>query len=374
MISFNESTQALQNGDIIMQTADTIDVRPIEWLWKGWLAKGKLHILAGAPGTGKTTITMSLAAIVSASLEWPDGKQASGGDVLIWSGEDDPADTLVPRLQEMGADLSRVHFISGVHDDRGSRSFDPAEDIKRLAVNIQERRPALLIVDPIVSAVSGDSHKNTETRRGLQPLVDMAKEANLAVLGITHFSKGTSGRDPVERITGSLAFGALARVVFVAAKISDENGGGRIFCIAKNNIGKDSGGFKYNLETRVFMEDGETTAVTWGDILTQDARQLLSESERPATEENSAVAQACTFLEELLGGQKMHATSIYDHAKQAGYSRSSITRAKTRLGIKPSKEDQKWYWALPEYHQDTQHTQENMLDTLSILPMGDKND
>ena len=83
----------------------------------------------------------------------------------------------------------------------------------------------MIIVDPIVSAVSGDSHKNGETRRALQPLVDLASDVNAALIGITHFSKGTSGRDPLERITGSIAFGALARVVMVAAKEASEKTG-----------------------------------------------------------------------------------------------------------------------------------------------------
>ncbi|MEW8615742.1 MAG: AAA family ATPase, partial [Candidatus Thiodiazotropha sp.] len=91
---------------------DTITPEPIQWLWDGWLAAGKMHILAGVPGTGKTTISLGLAATITTSGRWPDGSRAEKGDVLIWSGEDDPQDTLIPRLHACGADLSRVHFVS----------------------------------------------------------------------------------------------------------------------------------------------------------------------------------------------------------------------------------------------------------------------
>jgi putative DNA primase/helicase len=163
------------------------------------------------------------------------------------SGEDDPADTLVPRLMAAGADLSLVDFVADVRQNGKARSFDPARDIEPLRDAIKIAGGAsLLIVDPVVSAVAGDSHKNSETRRALQPLVQLASELNAALIGVTHFSKGTGGRDPVERLTGSIAFGALARIVLVAAKnqVSEEGKEAeRILCRAISNIGNDTGGF-----------------------------------------------------------------------------------------------------------------------------------
>src|SRR4029077_3422294 len=79
-----------------------------------------------------------------------------------------------------------------------------------------------VILDPVVAAVSGDSHKNTETRRGLQPVVDLAEQLQCAVLGITHLSKNTSGREPLERIAGSIAFGAVARVALATVRPADQ--------------------------------------------------------------------------------------------------------------------------------------------------------
>lgn len=107
----------------------------------------------------------------------------------------------------------------------------------------------LLIVDPVVSAVAGDSHKNTEVRTAMQPLVDLASHLGAAVVGITHHSKGTVGRDPTERVTDSIAFTAVVRVVLLAAKVKDDQGNDkRILVRSKSNIGPDDGGFEYCIE------------------------------------------------------------------------------------------------------------------------------
>jgi len=229
---------------------DAVTPEAVDWLWEGWLAAGKLHILGGQPGTGKTTIALALAASITTGAEWPDGKRADLGTVVVWSGEDDPADTLAPRLRAAGADMQRVHFVQGVREGHEQRPFNPSQDVGALRTALAGLSDVrLLVVDPIVSAVSGDSHKNAEVRRGLQPLVDLAREHRCALLGITHFTKGTAGREPVERITGSLAFGALARLVLVTAKGEAGNGepARRFLARAKSNIGPDGGGFIYDL-------------------------------------------------------------------------------------------------------------------------------
>jgi hypothetical protein len=95
-----------------MTSAASIVPVPIHWLWPGWIARGKLTVLAGAGGSGKTTLAISLIGILTSGGRWPDGERChEPANVLIWSSEDDPADTLVPRLMAAGANLERVHII-----------------------------------------------------------------------------------------------------------------------------------------------------------------------------------------------------------------------------------------------------------------------
>lgn len=334
------------------------DITPeaIEWIWPGWLAAGKMHVLGGAPGTGKTTISMALAATVTCGGRWPDGNRSIAGNVVIWSGEDDPADTLIPRLLLSGADLSRVYFITDIRDGDDRRSFDPARDMEPLRRKLIEIGGArLLIVDPIVSAIAGDSHKNSEVRRGLQPLVDLAASMHCALIGITHFSKGTGGRDPVERLTGSLAFGALARVVLVAAKHQEEGEDGRtvrLFCRAKSNIGADDGGFEYDLQqSELKTHPGVfASSVLWGDAVEGAARELLATADASGDDgEGGTLADAKRFLADLLSDGPMRAGDVFKNADQAGYSKRSIQRAGNTIKVERHKDGMRggWSWRLP---------------------------
>ena len=354
------------------------DLKPeaISWIWPGWLAAGKLHILGGAPSTGKTTIGMSLAATVSTGGSWPDGTRSPQGNVVIWSGEDDPADTLVPRLILSGANLNRVYFVGDVVDGNGKRSFDPARDMKPLADKLAEiGNVRLLIVDPIVSAIAGDSHKNAEVRRGLQPLVDLAGLMRCALVGITHFSKGTGGRDHVERITGSVAFGALARVVLEAARHQEEDEGGhtrRVLLRAKSNIGPDDGGFEYDLhQAELKLHPGIfASSVLWGEAVEGAARELLATADATG-DDGGALGDAERFLADLLADGPLPSRAIKADADGAGYSLATIRRAQKALGIEAIKtrgKDAKWMWSLPaSAPKDTRCSQDAQQKNMSTL-------
>lgn len=342
--------------DVSLIRASDVTPEAITWLWNGWLAAGKMHVFGGAPGTGKTTISMGLAATVTTGGRWPDGTRAIAGNVVIWSGEDDPADTLIPRLALSGADLTRVYFIADIREGNERRAFDPARDMEPLRRKLAEIGGArLLIVDPVVSAIAGDSHKNAEVRRGLQPLVDLAGAMRCALLGITHFSKGTGGRDPVERLTGSLAFGALARVVLVAAKHQEEGDDGRtvrLFCRAKSNIGPDDGGFEYDLhQAELKTYPGIfASSVLWGEAVEGAARELLATADATGDDgEGGTLADAKRFLSDLLVDGPLPTKTIKADADGAGYSWATIRRAQKALGIEPVKEGMKagWVWRMP---------------------------
>ncbi|MBK5204105.1 MAG: AAA family ATPase [Polaromonas sp.] len=340
-----------------LEQASRLQIVPIRWLWPGWLARGKFHVLAGAPGTGKTTIAMSVAAAVSNGGTFPCGSQAGIGSVLIWTGEDDPADTLAPRLIASGANLANIYFVRGTMRDGEQRSFDPGRDIDLL---LHEARKIgnvqLLVVDPIVSAITGDGHKANDVRRGLQPLVDLGLELDCAVLGITHFSKGSSGRDPVERVMGSQAFGALARVVIVAAKESGSDADSpsrRFIALAKSNISPDGGGFDYELhQGELESHQGiVATHVEWRGAIVGSARELLGAVEVEGAEDGmgSERDDAKAFLVSLLSDGPVSVKAIRVDATGAGYAWRTIERAKKDAGIDARKLGLKdgWVWALP---------------------------
>ena len=327
-----------------MHRAADVSMQEINWLWPGWLARGKLHLLAGDGGAGKTTLSLAMAATISRGGLWPDGSRAAVGNVLIWSGEDDIADTLVPRLAAAQADLERVYLVGEVLRGRTARPFDPSQDLGMLVAEADRvGSVSLLIVDPVVSTIVGDSHKNTEVRRSLQPLVDLGALVDCAVLGISHFSKGNGGIDPLLRVTGSIAFGATSRVVLVAGKPRD--GDQRILARAKSNIGPDDGGFAYRID--LFEGPPQASYIAWGSPLEGAARDLLSD--QPGYQGESAGETVSEWLQELLIAGPCEVADLRREAQVRGHAWRTIERAKNTLGIRSRKDGAEggWRWSLP---------------------------
>lgn len=337
------------------------DIRPeaTDWLWKGWLARGKIHILAGSKGDGKSTLAFSLAAIKSLGGQWPDSTQTIVGKVLIWSGEDGARDTIVPRLIAMGADLSNIFILSTVTERDGEkRPFDPSTDLAALESKITEIGGVdLLIIDPFVSAITRgkNSHNNAETRQGLQHVVEFAERHNCAVLGIHHLTKGTAGRDPLDRVTGSLAITALSRIVLMTVKKKDEDdeddsGPPRMLLRVSSNIGPDGGGYGYNIGLTILHDPPiEASLIKWMEAVHGDARHLMAEAEevKDKSESASALSKACEFLLENLKDGPVPAKEMEKRHTDAGHAEKTIKRAKKHLKIKSYQEYGAWKWALP---------------------------
>jgi putative DNA primase/helicase len=250
--------------------------------------------------------------------------------------------------------MTRIFFVGDVRRGLDAAAFDPANDLPALERKLESiggARP--LIVDPVVSAVAGDSHKNAETRRSLQPLVNLAQRLDCAALGITHFSKGTGGREPIERITGSLAFGALARVVLVAAKLPEdrpEGGPARLLMRAKSNISADDGGIGYDLiheDLDRFPGIG-ASRVKWGAPIDGSARELLAKAED--VDEDGSGGNARDFLRFLLEPGSMRAADVFRDAKAHGYSERQMQRARSVIGARVDKLGMRegWQWSLPK--------------------------
>ena len=306
-----------------------------------------------------------------------DGQPAPFSKVLIWSGEDDRKDTLLPRLLAMGANPSSIYFVDGaVGIDGKPRPFDPAQDMGTLHADALTLGDiGLIIIDPIVNAVAGDSHKNSETRRSLQPVVDLAEKLGAAVLGISHYTKGTQGRDPIERVTGSIAFGALPRIVMGAAKIMNEGGiADRILVRAKSNIGPDGGGFSYALEQVDLKNHPGLSASTvhWGKPLEGTAQILLSNAETGGgCSEHSALGEAMSFLRLELAGGPISSKLLESRARDAGIATKTLKRARNRLGVEAKRDGATGGWAChlpPEFEDLGQEGQE--LPTPDNGPLG----
>lgn len=327
----------------------------IEWLWQDWLPRGKLTILSGEKGVGKSTVCYHVLATITRGGKWPDGTSAPVGDILIWSAEDDWADTILPRLMVAGADFEHVFHVEGVKlPDGGTRTFDPAKDMMGLLA-AAEHIPnlAAVLIDPVVSAVAGDSHKNAETRRGLQPLVDFAGARKAAVIGITHFSKNTQGRSPLDRINGSLAFGAIARMVWGAVKSDDDSAPRRLVRIA-TNISEWGGGFDYTLHrATVPGEDADFVAqgLAWGSFVAGNAGAQIAEVQG-GEEGTSKAKEAEAFLHMMLpDGQMVEVADIKRAAEAHCIAAKTLLNAKRALGViakqRPGAAAAVWCWRLP---------------------------
>jgi putative DNA primase/helicase len=334
-----------RHEELELKRASQIRLADIEWLWPGWIAAKKFHVLAGDGGTGKTTLSLAMASVISKGGAWPDGSAAPVGNVIVWSGEDDANDTIAPRLRAAGADMERIFIVGDVRVDGGFRPFDPSVDLPVLAREADRvGRVALVIVDPVVSVVAGDGHKNADVRRSLQPLVDLGTQLGCAVLGISHFSKGSTAMDPLQRVTGSIAFGAVARVVLVAGKKAGNDV--RVLARAKSNIGPDADGFGYRIE--LSDEPFRASYVIWGGPLVGSARDLLADHQGFESAEGAGKF-AEKWLADFLRDGPQPVAAIEAASERSGVSWRTLERAKSAIGARSEKDASAagWRWVRP---------------------------
>lgn len=351
-----QSTSKPTTPDAVTLTrASDVTIRPIDWLWDGYLPRGMLTLLAGLPGCGKSTLTLAIAGTVTSAGRWPDGTpMRTPGSVLIWSSEDAADTVLTPRLMACGADLSRVHFVDKCRNADGSlRPFDPSTDMQLLQQQVESMPDlCLMILDPVLSAVGGDSHKAAETRRGLAAVVEMAEARKVAILGVTHFRKGGKATDPAERVIGSQAFVALARMVLIASKVEDPDNPKslrRIIARAKSNISADDGGFEFHLAQSEVKPGIWAQGIEWGGAIDGSALALLNEAEGVESrndEEKNAVGNAVDFLRDALSQGQRPSKDIEAEAKEAGISKATLRRARGQLAVRSVKSAMSGGWVL----------------------------
>lgn len=337
----------------VLRQASSITPRELEPLWPGVLWIGKPTLIVGDPGLGKSLATVNIAARASRGDPWPcETVQRAPGRVLMLSAEDDPDDTIVPRLIAAGADLERVTFFDGVrerdeHGESRQTAVSLDQHIETLRAALAYRGDyTLVIVDPI-SAFLGraDSHNNAEVRALLASLGRMAAEMRFAVLVVSHLNKMT-GTNAVYRITGSLAFVAAARAVFAIAR-DPQDPDQRLMLPVKSNLGPDTAGYSYT----VSVADNDAPFVRWGDDrVTRTAEEVLSAA--PSPREQAVIERGNDvkeWLRKKLASEAQPAASMWAAAERENYSRRDVERAKRSLGVvcEPKGYRGAWHWSLP---------------------------
>ena len=328
--------------------ASEVRMKPIRWLWPDVLPIGKLSILAGDPGLGKSQVSLFVAAQVSTGGKWPvTNEGCESGNVIILSAEDGTDDTIVPRLKAGGAALERIHILHSVRQQNGQeRHPDLTNDAHQIRCGIERiGNVRLIIVDPISSYLgSVDSHRNTDVRVALNPVVELAEEVGACLLCVTHLNK--SSTNALSRVTGSIAFVATARASYLATK--DSQNPERILMLPlKNNLAKNTFGFAFTVEKTEIGDDITSTKVVWeSEPVTITADEALS----PTGEVGNRLTDAEEFLKEELREGRVPSEELFARGEAQGISKKSLYGAKKRLGISAQKVGFQgaWHWELPE--------------------------
>lgn len=317
----------------------------VRWLWPGRIPLGKLTILAGPPGVGKSYALLDIAARVSRGSALPDGGPAPLGSVILLTAEDGLADTVRPRLDLLGADCQRIHALTMVRQGNGERMFNLEDHLPLLEGAIIEKGACLAIIDPLLAYTGrADSYKESEVRGLLAPLATMAERTSCAVGGVIHLNKRGGEHSPLNRITASLAFVAQARsVLLLAIDPEDESGQRRVLAPVKMNLCAHPPSLGLH-----FAEDG---GLVWDGPVSKNAADLLA---LPADDsERTALAEAQEFLRDLLADGPVQAEEVLKRARRAGVAEKTLRRAKAALRVISERQggladEGCWAWALPK--------------------------
>jgi AAA domain len=324
--------------------------RPIEWLWPGRVAAGKLTLIDGDPSQGKSLLTLDLVARLTAGRPLPDGPAFGPPQSVVLVGtEDGLGDTVRPRLQAAGADLTRVHTFD-VHDANGAPRL-PAfpQDYDLLRETLLETGARLVVIDPLAAVLAAAGGlSGFHVRRALGPLAALADETRAGVIMIRHLTKGGQGRRAIYRGGGAIDIIGSARTAFLVAPHPQDDSL-RVLACTKINVAEPPP----SLGFRIVGNDDGQSAVTWTGPVDICADDLVV----PITQPRGSVEQARTFLEELLRDGPRSSDEVYRQAQEAGHSRRTIERAKAELRVrsevqatepgKPLGQGKQWLWRLP---------------------------
>ncbi|MGH7391934.1 MAG: AAA family ATPase [Candidatus Rokuibacteriota bacterium] len=266
---------------------DTIDMKPVPWLWPGYLPLGATSLFVGDPGNGKTLSGLDLLARITVGAAWPDGTRNEFGprNVIVLSAEDANEYTIRPRIEAAGGDSARVLVIPA--DKSTKLSLDT--DVERLRAAIVKHQPLAVLIDPLSAYMPGiDTYRDNEVRSSLARFVALLDEHGVAAVAIVHMSKNIE-RNAMQRVLGSTAFTALSRSTFMVSRDPDAHEGDdtrRLFLALKFNLGRTPEGRAFRIVGKSVKGDGvviEAPTAEWEqDTVKADANEVLRQLQRPS--------------------------------------------------------------------------------------------
>lgn len=347
--------------------ADCLDLVPlsaiepeeIHWLWQNRIPLGKLTVLMGDPGLGKSLLTISVASVVSIGGTFKDDATAEQGAVVLLTAEDGLADTVRPRLDAAGANIEQVYALRSVKDkatDLIGRMFQLSQDILLLEEAITRTGAKLVIMDPLNAYLGGvDSHKAAEVRAVLAPLSAMAERTGVAVLVVHHLNKGTSA-NALYRAGGSLDFVAAARSVLGVAPDPNEPERRQLVSV-KVNIAQRPVGLGYRVKSSNPLKATAAPIIEWdSEPVLVDPTTAFSNNE--TGEERGFRAELREFLEELLKDGPVPASVVKNAVKDrlGGASETTFRKCRLEMGIRVKLKGfgsaGQWFWSLPDTSDD----------------------
>ena len=315
---------------------DQVEVEEIEWLFYPFIPYGKVTIIQGDPGEGKTTVVLQIIAKLTKGeailSETSEGKSEEAGvepiNVIYQTAEDGLGDTIKPRLLAAGADCSRVLVID---DQEQPLTMVDA----RLEEAIIQTKARMVVLDPIQGFLGAevDMHRANEIRPLMKRVAVLAEKYHCAVILIGHMNKNSNGKSSYRGL-GSIDFQAAARSVLIVGRVKDEPEV-RVVCHTKSSLAPEGTSIAFRLDKNNGFEWIGEYDISADELLNGDGRGQKS---RKAKE----------FLLEILANGGMTQKKIAEEAETRGIKSKTLWNAKRELEIDSVKRGKQWYWMLPE--------------------------
>ena len=302
-----------------------VEVESVSWLWYPFIPYGKVTIIQGDPGEGKTTLVLQIIARLTKGESIIDEKEKTPINVIYQTAEDGLADTIKPRLLSADADCSKVIVI----DDRDTPLT--MRDV-RLEQAIVETSAKLVVLDPIQGFLGADvdMHRANEIRPIMKHISELAEKYKCAIILIGHMNKCSVGKSAYRGL-GSIDFQAAARSVLIVGRIKDEPEI-RVVCQTKSSLAPEAKAVAFRLS--------EGNGFEWVGEYDVSADDLLS-----GTVKGTKKQAAMDFLENLLADGQMSQKEIIELARQKGISDKTLRNAKDELKIKSKRVNNQWHWS-----------------------------